>query len=171
LPKASLARRLASLLYEVVVVAAIVLVASFASVHAATSRLEGLARTLFQAYLFLVVGGYFVWSWSRGGQTLPMKAWRIRLVESDGTPVRIRRAVLRYLLAASAFAPAAIGGLALWMYPQPPPPLGWFAVAPAALTLLWSLVDSERQFLHDRLAGTRIVSAAPPTTSSRLPRA
>jgi uncharacterized RDD family membrane protein YckC len=165
--RASLARRLASLLYEGVVVAAILLAASFASVHAATSRLEGLARALFQAYLLSVLGGYFVWCWCRGGQTLPMRAWRLRLVEPNGAPVKVPRAVLRYLLAAAAFAPVAVGSTALWMHPRAP--LGWLALAPGTLALLWSLVDSERQFLHDRLAGTRIVSAAPPTTSSPSP--
>jgi uncharacterized RDD family membrane protein YckC len=155
------------LLYEAAVVAAILLAASFASIYAATSHLEGVGRTLFQAYLFLVVGGYFVWCWCRGGQTLPMRAWRLRLVQSNGAPVKPNRAVARYLLAAAAFAPAAVGATLLWVDPYAP--LGWLALAPSALTLIWSVVDPQHQFLHDRLAGTRIVSVAPPTTSSQLP--
>jgi uncharacterized RDD family membrane protein YckC len=165
--KPSLPRRLASLLYEMLIVAAILVAASFASIHAATTHLEGLSRTLFQAYLLSIVGTYFVWCWCRGGQTLPMKVWQLRLVDSNRASVSARRAIARYLLAASAFGPAAVGALVLGT--QPHAMLGWFALAPGALTLLWSLIDSEGQFLHDRLAGTRIVSVAPPTTSSPPP--
>lgn len=164
---ASLARRLASLLYEGLIVAAILFAATFASALVGIARFEGLARNLFQTYLLLVLGGYFVWCWCRGGQTLPMRAWRLRLVQSNGAPVKPMRAVTRYLLATSAFAPAGVGAAMLWLDTRAP--LGWLALAPSALTLLWSLVDPQRQFLHDRLAGTRIVNAAPPTTSSPPP--
>jgi len=141
--------------YESLIVAAILLVASFAFLGAATSRLEGPARHLFQAYLFLVLGLYFVWCWRRGGQTLPMKAWKLRLVRRDGAPVDTPRAVLRYALAALALGASAVAAAVLWR--EPGAGLAWLALAPGALTLLWSLVDAERQFLHDRLAGTRIV--------------
>jgi uncharacterized RDD family membrane protein YckC len=81
--------------------------------------------------IVVVLGVYFVWHWHRTGQTLAMQTWHIRIVAEDGTPPSVRRALIRYLLA-------------------------W----PAALTvvgLLWALFDRDRQFLHDRLAGTRIV--------------
>ena len=61
--------------YEGLVVIAILLLASLPFAGAATGRLEGLGRHLFQAYLFLILGLYFVWCWRRGGQTLPMKTW------------------------------------------------------------------------------------------------
>ena len=79
------------------------------------------------------MGGYFLGSWLRGGQTLPMKAWRIRLV--GVTPAR---ALLRLVLAA--------------------------ALLPTGVSIVWALFDREQQFLHDRLAGTRLI-AVPPTTS------
>ena len=141
--------------YESLIVAAIVVVASFAFMGATTSRLEGLARHLFQVYLFLVLGLYFVWCWRRGGQTLPMKAWKLRVVRRDGAPLDTPRAVLRYVLAALALGASAVGAAVLWR--EPGTRLAWLAVAPGALTVLWSLVDAERQFLHDRLAGTQIV--------------
>jgi uncharacterized RDD family membrane protein YckC len=171
---ASLARRLAAMGYEALVVAAILLIASLPFAGAATGRLDGTARHLFQAYLFLVLGLYFVWCWRRGGQTLPMKAWRLRLVDRAGAPLATSRAILRYALAALALGSSAVAVLVLWRYPRAA--AGWLALAPGLVTILWSLADGDRQFLHDRLAGTRIVpaaalTAAPPTTSSPLPPA
>ena len=152
---APLARRLASLVYELLIVAAIVLAASLPFAGATTSRLEGLVRHLFQAYLFLVVGLYFVWCWRRGGQTLAMKAWRLRLLDRDGAPVSTPQAVLRYVFAALGLGTAILAGIVLWREPRAAG--AWLALAPGAITILWSLLDRDRQFLHDRLAGTRIV--------------
>jgi uncharacterized RDD family membrane protein YckC len=90
------------------------------------------ARPLFQLYLLLACGVYFVWQWTRGGQTLPMKTWRLRLVTREGAPLTLRHGVARFLL--------AVAGLALF-----------------GIGYAWALADRDRQFLHDRLAGTRIV--------------
>jgi len=152
---ASLARRLASMVYESLVAAAILLTASFPYLGAATSRLEGLTRHLFQAYLVLVLGLYFVWCWRRGGQTPPMKAWKLRVVRRDGTPLGTARAILRYTLAALALGAAVVAAFVLWREPRAAG--AWLALAPGLVTVLWSLVDRDRQFLHDRLAGTRVV--------------
>jgi uncharacterized RDD family membrane protein YckC len=141
--------------YESLIVLAILLAAALPFMGAATSRLEGLTRHLFQAYLFLVLGLYFAWCWRRGGQTLPMKAWKLRVVRRDGTPLDTLRALLRYVLAASALGSTAMAAAVLWWHPGSG--LAWLAAAPGVLTILWSLVDRERQFLHDRLAGTKVV--------------
>jgi uncharacterized RDD family membrane protein YckC len=100
----------------------------------------GWLRHLLQLFIMVVLGSYFLWCWLRGGQTLAMKAWRVRLV--DVTP---RKALLRFILAV--------------------------LLVPTGISIIWSLFDRDRQFLHDRLAGTRLVlaSAAPPTTSSPAP--
>ena len=90
------------------------------------------ARSVFQLYLALVAGGCFGWQWTHGGQTLPMKTWRLKLVKRDGTAVGTREALIRYVV-------AMIGTLLLGF--------GFF----------WALLDREGQFLHDRIAGTRIV--------------
>jgi uncharacterized RDD family membrane protein YckC len=128
------------MLYEALVVLVIALFAGLGFYGAAGGLQSAATRTLFQLYLFLVLGAYFVLCWTRGGRTLPMQTWRLRLVRTDGTAVGVGRAWLRYALA--------------W------PSLSLFGAG-----ILWALVDRDRQFLHDRLAGTRIVSAAPPTTS------
>jgi uncharacterized RDD family membrane protein YckC len=93
--------------------------------HDATS---GGLRHLLQLFIGTVFAAYFLWCWLRGGQTLAMKAWRIRLV--DVTPAR---ALARFALAA--------------------------LLVPTLISILWSFLDREGQFLHDRLAGTRLVDA------------
>lgn len=115
-------------------------------------------RDALQDWLFFVVGLYFVWFWTHGGQTLAMKTWRIRLVGSNGQSVTFKRALVRYLLA--------------WLWILPGLALAWaigaktwgLVLIPAANILIWALaiyLDPQRQFLHDRIAGTKVVSVPP----------
>jgi len=77
---------------------------------------------------------YFVWFWMNGGQTLPMKTWKLRLAGANGQKLRPLQAVLRYLAA-------------------------WPSIMLFGIGVLWALFDKDRQFLHDRIAGTSIVQA------------
>ena len=120
------------MLYESLVVFAILLFAGLAFYGAANGRGSGGTRHAFQFYLFLVLGIYFVACWSRRGRTLPMQTWKLRLIRGDGLPIGGSQALLRYALA--------------W------PSLLFFGGG-----ILWAFLDRDRQFLHDRLAGTRIV--------------
>ena len=72
------------------------------------------------------------WYWRRSGQTLAMQTWKLRIVSVDGNPVSLRQGWLRYALA-------------------------WPSVLFFGAGLVWALFDRDRQFLHDRLSGTRIV--------------
>ena len=96
---------------------------------------SGFGRTLLQAFMLTVFAAYFLWCWLRGGQTLPMKAWKIRLEQADGRPVQPGTALLRFALAA--------------------------ILVPGLIGIVWALVDRDGQFLHDRLARTRLVLAEP----------
>ena len=129
-----IARRLASALYDLLLVVALVLIATFPFLAFFGDSTQGWRRHTLQLYVIAVTCAYFVWFWTRGGQTLPMKTWRIRLVRADGGAVNPGRGVHRFLL-------AVLGTLAL------------------GLTFAWALFDRDRQFLHDRLAGTALVEA------------
>ena len=84
-------------------------------------------------HLILVMGIYFSWLWRHGGQTLAMQTWKLRLVSAaSGGTVTLPQALLRYALS-------------------------WISLLLFGAGVLWALVDRDRQFLHDRLAGTRIV--------------
>jgi uncharacterized RDD family membrane protein YckC len=106
--------------------------------------------------LFLVAAAYFVHFWTDSGHTLAMKTWRFKLVMPGYQRVPYRIAVIRYLLAWGWFLPALIVCAAF----------GWTRKAEGAATIAlgvvaWALtafLDKDRQFLHDKLAGTRLIS-------------
>lgn len=131
-----LARRAACAVYETLILAALVLIATFPYLAFAGDSTTGLRRHLLQAWVVFVVGAYLAGFWSHGGQTIAMKTWRIRVESSDGGPVPLGRAVRRYLLALLGAAALGIG-------------------------FLWALVDRDGQFMHDRLAGTRLADTRP----------
>jgi uncharacterized RDD family membrane protein YckC len=110
---------------------------------------------LLQSVLVALLGAYFMRSWVRGGQTLAMKAWGLRVIQAGDGGIDSRRALARLVLAGLPLASGAVAAIWLWAHPQSG--LGWLAAAPAATDLAWAFADRERQFLHDRLAGTRIV--------------
>jgi uncharacterized RDD family membrane protein YckC len=100
-------------------------------------------------------GGYFVLSWSRGGQTLGMRPWRLKVVTPDGGKPT-RAALLRRYAAATLPAIIAVEGVALLPGIERMLPF-WIGGGVALAGLLWSLVDREGAALHDRLSGTRFV--------------
>ena len=111
-------------------------------------------RHWLQAFLFVVFGIYFVWLWAKG-QTLAMKTWEIKVVDRHGQPLTQARALLRYLLSWLWFLPA-LAAVAPFQLSGPESVViigGWIAV--------WALLSRfhpERQFWHDALAGTRLIS-------------
>jgi uncharacterized RDD family membrane protein YckC len=116
-------------------------------------------RHALQYWLLLVVGIYFVWFWTHSGQTLAMKTWRFRLVTKKGEPVKIGRAIVRYVLAWLWFAPGLavaylVGAKTWWLF--------WIPVANMVLWAMTIYLDPNRQFLHDRLAGTRLTTTTQP---------
>ena len=125
-----------------------------------------------QAFLFLLLGLYFVWCW-RKGQTLAMKTWHIKLVDRQGRSVSAARAALRYLLCWVWLLPPILGA---WIGQLRP--VGAFGLL-CAWVALWALASKlhpERQFLHDAWAGTRLVNdrpeplhALPPSAASSTP--
>ncbi|MEO7743117.1 MAG: RDD family protein [Usitatibacter sp.] len=137
---ASLTRRLASGLYELLLLVALVFIATLPFSYLFGDATHGWRRHLLQAWVVIVMAAYFTWFWTRGGQTLPMKTWRFRVVRADGAPLSGARALHRYAL-------AVLGFLAL------------------GLGFLWALVDRDGQFLHDRLAGTALVDSRSPDRS------
>ncbi len=128
---APLGTRLLSLAYEAVLLFGILFVSAYLFLGLARDAQSGLPRLMFQVYVLAVCGAYFVFCWVRSGQTLPMKTWNIRLVTEQGRRLGVGRAFRRYVLA----VPGVLSGIGV----------------------LWALVDRDRQFLHDRLAGTRII--------------
>lgn len=155
---ASLARRLAALSYEALIYAALILLAGFLTIPLVPAGASGPqvpdlpAKVLSFALVFGLGALYYGWSWTGGRRTLPMKTWRMRLVRADGTALDGRTALLRYFAAWIGPALALLAYVALRNTR-----LGVYAVGLIALPYAWAIVDPDRRFLHDRIAGTRIV--------------
>lgn len=126
-------RRLASLLYESLLLLG-VLAATFLAPHLVLGVGFDivLPGPLLLLHVFVVCGAYFLWYWHHGGQTLAMQTWRLQITAADGSRPSLSRLALRYLLA-------------------------WPSLVCYGAGLLWAIFDRDRQFLHDRLAGTRVV--------------
>jgi len=123
-------------------------------------EVAGWLRHALQAYLAALYAAYFLWCWLRGGQTLAMKTWRIRVVAPGRPRMPPGRALLR-LVCAGVFAGAFLAALGVALKYREP----WLAIVGVALAGVgvgWALFDRDRQFLHDRLAGTRLVLVPPP---------
>jgi len=125
----SLSRCTASLLYDGLLLIAILLFATLFFVILFGDATESPRRYFLQMYLWLVAAVYFVWSWLHGGQTLAMQTWHIRVTNQAGKNLNKRQAINRYILATLFFG----------------------------VSFLWALLDSEGLYLHDRLAGSRLI--------------
>lgn len=149
----TLRRRMACWMYEGVLLFGVVFIADYLF-SALTQTRSGLQnRHEQQAFLFVVLGIYFGWFWSRG-QTLAMKTWHIRIVGVDGQRVSQGRAVLRYVLSWIWFLPPLAGSTLLSLNGAQVLGLG---LAWVALWTLLARLQPQRQFWHDVWAGTRLV--------------
>lgn len=150
-------RRLLALCYEIFLLAAVVV----GSAIVFQLLLPSLSGSIMQfLYELLLTYGYFAWCWRRSGQTLSMQTWRLKLEHPSGS-LSWRVMTVRYLVVLATFlplVPAAVAAKHLpgmhWIV--------WVALAWSAAPYAWSLIDRDRQFLQDRIAGTRII-LVPPT--------
>ncbi len=144
------------MIYEATLLFAVAFMATWLFQFAAGGAVvQGWQRTALQVYLAAVFAAYFLWCWLRGGQTLAMKAWGIRLVAPGRVRVPPRVALARLALAAlfvGSFCAALVGA-----FVHHNPWLAFVTLALSGVGLGWALFDRDRQFLHDRLAGTRLV--------------
>lgn len=137
---AGFGRRFAALLYDSVLIVSLLIIYTFGALvftggHAVLRDTSGAWYYVYCAGEIAVIAGYFILNWIRSGQTLGMRAWRLRTVSLAGKPLNFSAALLR-----------SISGFVAW--------------TPAALGVLWLYFDRERLALHDRLSGTRVVLLA-----------
>ncbi len=116
-----------SALYEAWFVAGVLILAALPFVRLTHYAIHPEWRHVYQVYLWFVLGVYFTGFWHRHGQTIPMRTWRLGLVDKHGHPPSWAMAWLRYGLALPGFV--------------------------TGLSWLWALVDRDGQFLHDRILG------------------
>ena len=125
-------RRIASIFYDSLVLAGVLMLAGALAVAAGRGHLtQDPWRSLYQLYLLLTIYAYFVWFWVHGGQTPGMRAWRLRLTDPRGQPVSWKQATLRFCAALLSWLPAGLG-------------------------FIWMLLDRDSLAWHDRLSATRL---------------
>jgi len=129
-PPCSLLRRLGVIIYDTVLLIAVIIAASVPVVLLHGGAIEG--ESWFTLYVLAVAYIYFAWFWVHGGQTLGMRTWRVILIRDDGEKPGWTDALIRYAAAL----------------------VGWI---PAGAGFLWSLFDQEKRAVHDILSGTSLV--------------
>ncbi|BAO45128.1 RDD family protein [Thiolapillus brandeum] len=136
-------RRLAAIIYDAVLVLAL-MAAAFTIVYLPLAKGLGwtdinqypLYKHLLTAWMLAVGIGFHLWFWTHGGQTLGMRAWRMRLFSADGAKVSLKQALIRYAVAIVSLAAAGLG-------------------------FLWILWDKDKRAWHDMASGTRLVLVDP----------
>ena len=152
-------RRLACWVYEGVLLFGVIAPAGLVYALVTQQRHALIGTRGLQLWLFLIIGLYFVWFWSRRGQTLAMRTWHIHVAANDGLPLTAPRAVLRYLLSWMWFLPALatvhLAGL------KGAVPIAFVVLAGVLGYAGLTRLHPTRQFWHDVLAGTRLVDKRP----------
>ncbi len=148
--------RAAAMIYEGVLLFGVLFAVSFVVLASLGWQhpLNGGRRAALFAIWVATLGAYFVWQWTHGGRTLAMKAWDLVVTGPGGAALTPGQALARYLLAWHLFLPA-IAFIAL-AAPGGAAALAALAASPL-LTLLLCRLDPQRQMLHDRLLGTRVM--------------
>lgn len=131
----SLWRRLAAIFYDCWLVAALwllgAIIDTFARAGMGIESGHG-SFLILRVYFVIAPALFFAWFWTHGGQTLGMRAWRLKLVAADGSSATLKQALVRYAAA-------------------------WLSLLAAGLGYLWVLIDKDGLAWHDRLSGTRLL--------------
>ncbi len=131
-PPCGLIRRLAAIFYDSLLLGALWMGATFPLLILTHGKAVPAGDPAYTLYLLLIGWVFFGWFWTRGGQTLGMRAWRIQVQTPTGHPIGWRAATFRYLAAL----------------------FSWLCLG---LGFLWQWVDREHITWHDRLSRTRVV--------------
>jgi uncharacterized RDD family membrane protein YckC len=152
-------RRLAGFVYEGLLLFGVVMAAGLIYALVTNQRHALQGSVGLRIYLFLVLGLYFVWFWTRQGQTLAMRTWRIQLVTATGERPGLLRACCRYALCWLWFVPAL---LSLWLWGVKGAGAAFGAITAGVLVYgALAFLNPQRQFLHDVVCGTRLIPWTP----------
>lgn len=130
--RSSLFRRLAAAFYDSLLVLAVLMLATLLLLPLTGGQAINPGNHAYTLYLLAVGFAFFGGFWTHGGQTLGMRAWRLRVVSLDNRPLTWQQALYRYLAAILSWLPL---GLGFW----------------------WQWLDREGLTLHDRLSGTQLI--------------
>lgn len=128
-------RRLAAIVYDSLLLLAVLFLATAVALPFNAGQAFSPDQYAFPLYLVLVSFVFFGWFWTHGGQTLGMRAWKIKLTRLDGGRVNWRQAGARFGMAIVSWGLLGLG-------------------------VIWSLFDRQRLSWHDRASNTRLIRCA-----------
>jgi len=135
---ASVWRRVAAFCYDLLLLAALAVCFTLLVLAVRLGAAVPPGTWWFPSSLLAIAMAFFCWFWAHGGQTVGMRAWRIRVVREDGSALTLRRAAARFAAALVAILPA---GLGIW----------------------WAVLDARKRAWHDRWTNTCVVRTVPPS--------
>ena len=128
-------RLFAACVYELLLLVALWMLCTWIFVSLFGSATSPYNLFFLRLFLWLASGAYFVWYWSKTGQTLAAQTWKIKLVNQQNATLSIKQALIRYVLASISILAIGLG-------------------------FIWILVDKDKLFLHDRLLKTHFIRMA-----------
>ena len=156
-------RRLAVLVYDALIMLAVLFLATALALPVMHGEAVPAESPLFQLYLLAVMFLYLGWFWTHAGQTVAMRAWRLRVVDVDGAAIGWGQALRRFV---AALLPMLPGLLWLGLSDERDNRMVMAAIiVPWLGGFLWVAVDRQKRALHDILSATRMVQYAPPAKS------
>jgi len=130
--KAGILRRVLAIIYDLIIFLSLIMVFTLIVVILRSGREVPYSATWFTLVIIILHFCFFMWFWINGGQTLGMRAWKIKVVNKEGKPIDFSSALRRYLSSFSIFLPPGF-------------------------CFIWSFIDKENIFLNDRLSQTIII--------------
>ncbi|HEU4484043.1 MAG TPA: RDD family protein [Povalibacter sp.] len=164
-PMAGVFRRVAAAVYDCLPLFALTVIATFFFLpflhgRVLVPREVGALAYLYWLVQIVVIGGFYVYFWTRKGQTIGMLPWRLRLQTPEGALIDLRTAVLRISIGLALWLPFFVGYWEIWGH--------WTnrtarmvamcaSLAPVVLCYLWIWIDRDGLAWHDRLTRTRVI--------------
>ncbi|MFG6448479.1 RDD family protein [Roseateles sp. BYS180W] len=164
-----LMRRLACMVYEGLLLFGVLFTAAYLYAGVTQQRDARVGQLGLQLFLLAVLALYFSWFWSRGGQTVAMKAWHLRVVDRQGAQLRFGHALLRFVAAWLWWAPALFSCYLSGVHHKPSAVGLSLAVGALAYSLL-ARIHPRRQYLHDVLCRTQVIHQPPQPRNEQPPQ-
>ena len=134
-------RRLAAQFYDLFLLIAVLFLATAILLPFTAGEAVSTQQTIiYRIYLTVISFFFYGWFWTHGGQTLGMRAWKIRVLTLDQKPISWTQALLRFATAIISWGFCGFG-------------------------ILWILIDKNRRSWHDHLSKTALFFDSPKNNS------
>lgn len=158
LPPAGLLRRMGAFTYDMLLLMALIVIAGFIALPFTGGEAPKPGNPFYQTYLFILSYLFYAWFWTRGGQTLGMRAWRLRVQNEDGSAISWSQSLLRFM---AGLASLVLLGAGFYLTKNEPMSklylLGLAAWLIFLISYLWIVVDRGKRAWYDRFSHSIMV--------------